>query len=254
MKTVIAVITAGVLFASAVNAAEEKKDPVDEALSGIGTFSADVAITTDYAFRGISQTNEGPALQGGFGWSKGFEIADKRKLEFFANIWGSNVDFSDGDQAHLELDYSGGIRTEISGVSLEALAIYYSYPQARGNLDYDFVEAGFGVGYDFKVVSVGTSVMWSPDFFGGIGDAYYISGDVGVPLPLKFSLDGHFGASIFSKASAEDYLDWSIGISRQVLGIDLSLAYVDSDLSRLDCGGEKKLCDSRIIFTVAKSF
>ena len=73
MKMVIAILTAGVMFAGAASAAEEKKDPVDNFFSNIGTFSADVAITTDYAFRGISQTNEGPALQGGFGWSKGFE-------------------------------------------------------------------------------------------------------------------------------------------------------------------------------------
>lgn len=88
----------------------------------------------------------------------------------------------------------------------------------------------------------------------GIGDAYYISGDVGVPLPWKFSIAGHFGASIFSDADAEDYLDWSVGISRPVLGLDLTFAYVDNDLSRLDCGGEKKLCDSRFMFTVAESF
>lgn len=254
MKTVIAILTAGVLFAGAAGAAEEKKDPVDDFLTKIGTFSADVAVATDYAFRGISQTNEGPALQGGFGWSKDFAITDKRKLGLFANIWGSNVDFSDGDQAHLELDYSGGLRTEIGGVSLEALAIYYSYPQAAGSLNYDFVEAGFGIGYDFKVVSVGSKFFWSPDYFGGIGDAYYISGDVGVPLPWKFSLDSHIGTSIFSDSAAEDFLDWSVGLSREVLGFNFSFAYVDSDLSRLDCGGEKKLCDSRFIFTAAKSF
>ncbi len=252
MKTVIAIITAGVLVASAASAAEEKKDPVDEALAGIGKFSADVAVTTDYAFRGISQTNEGPALQGGFGWTKGFEVSKGQNVEFFANIWGSNVDFSDGDKAHLELDYSGGIRTEISGLSIEALAIYYSYPQAPGSVKYDFVEAGLNLGYDFKVVSVGAGFSWSPDYFGGIGDAYYLSGNVSVPLPAKFSLDGHFGGSIFSDSAATDYIDWSVAISRPVLGLDLSLAYVDTDLTKGDCGSG--ICDARVIFTVAKSF
>jgi len=254
MKTLTAIITAGVLLASAAGAAEEKKDPVDGALSGIGTFSANVAITTDYAFRGISQTNEGPAIQGGFGWTKGFEVANKKKLDLFANIWGSNVDFSDGDNAQIEIDYSGGVRTEISGVSLEALAIYYTYPKAAGSLHYDFVEAGVGLGYDFKVLSVGTQFLWSPDYFGGIGDSYYLAGNVTVPLPAKFSLTGHLGGSIFTDSAATDYLDWSIGISRPVLGLDLTLAYVDSNLSREECGGEKKLCDSRVMFTVAKSF
>lgn len=253
MKTVIAIITAGVLVASAASAAEEKKDPVDEALAGIGKFSANVAVTTDYAWRGISQTNEGPAVQGGFGWTKGFDVSKGQNVELFANIWGSNVEFGANDKAYLELDYSGGIRTEISGLLIEALMTYYSYPETPGSLDYNFVEATLNLGYDFKVVSVGAGFNWSPDFFGGVGDAYYLTGNVGVPLPAKFSLDGHIGGYIFSDSNApSDYLDWSIGISRPVLGLDLSLAYVDTDLSKSDCGGD--ICDARVIFTVAKSF
>ena len=53
---------------------------------------------------------------------------------------------------------------------------------------------------------------------------------------------------IGSDDAAEDYVDWSIGISREILGFNLSLAYVDSDLSNLD------IADERVIFTVAKSF
>jgi len=250
-KRVLACAIAFFLATGTGAAAADDKDEVDKFFDQIGSFSAEVAGTTDYTFRGISQTNEGPAIQGSFGWSKDFMVGGQ-KINTFASAWASNVDFSDGDNAHIEIDYSGGLGTEIGGVSLEAFAIYYNYPNARDGLDYDYIEAGGGVGYDFGVASVGGQFYWSPDFFGGIGDAYYIAGDVSVPLPYKFTVDGHVGYSFFDNSGSTDYADWSIAVTRNILGFDLSLAYVDTDLSTSECGGS--LCDARAVFTVSKSF
>ena len=57
----------------------------------VDAISADLALSTDYLFRFVSQTNEDPALSGGVDWS-----ADNG---FYVGVWGSNVDF--GDDAHL---------------------------------------------------------------------------------------------------------------------------------------------------------
>lgn len=238
-KRVLACAIAFLLATGTGATAADDKDDVDKFFDKIGSFSAEVAGTTDYTFRGISQTNEGPAIQGSFGWSKDFN-AGGQKINAFASAWASNVDFSDGDNAHIEIDYSGGLGTEIGGVSLEAFAIYYNYPNSRDALNYDYIEAGGGQFY------------WSPDFFGGIGDAYYVAGDVSVPLPYKFAIDGHVGYQIFDNAGSTDYVDWSISVTRNILGFDLSLAYVDTDLSTTECGGS--LCDARAVFTVSKSF
>ncbi len=245
-------VIAAVLFCGSVALAEEKKDEVDSFFDSLGSFSATITGTTDYVFRGISQTKEGPAIQGSFDWSKDF-MAGKQKVGLFAGVWASNVDFADGDQAHIEIDYSGGIRTEVNGVSLEALAIYYNYPNSRNSLDYDYIEAGGKVGYDFKIAEVGGTFLWSPDFFGGIGDAVYFAGDVSVPLPYKFAVGAHIGRSEFDNSGATDYTDWSISISRPILGFDLSVAYFDTDLSKSECGGTEN-CDARAVFTVSKSF
>ena len=76
-----------VVGSSTIALGEEKKE-VD-----IGSFSANVGIFSDYTYRGVSQTGQEPALQGGLDWA--------HDIGFYAGAWGSNVDFSDGDEAHL---------------------------------------------------------------------------------------------------------------------------------------------------------
>lgn len=253
MRKILLACVAACFAASGTSAlAADENDAVDNFFASIGTFDASVTGTTDYTFRGISQTSEGPAIQGSFGWSKDFK-AGQQEIGLYASAWGSNLEFKDGDNAHIEIDYTGGITTTVAGVTLDAFGIYYSYPDANDALDYDYIEAGFSAGYDFGVASVGSQFYWSPDFFGGIGDAYYIAGDVSVPLPFKLTAAGHVGYSIFDSASATDYTDWSISITRNILGFDLSVAYIDTDLSTAQCGGGGN-CDARGVFTVSKSF
>jgi len=253
MRKFLLACVAACLAASGTNAlAADEKDAVDNFFAGLGSFSASVAGTTDYTFRGISQTSESPAVQGSFGWSKDFN-ASGQTIGLYASAWGSNLKFKDNDNAHLEIDYTGGITTTVSGVKLDAFGIYYTYPDANEALDYDYVEAGFGAGYDFKVVSINGQVYWSPNFFGGIGDAYYLSGNVAVPLPFKLTAAGHVGHSIFDKATAVNYTDWSLSLTRNILGFDLSVAYIDTDLDKSECSGTTN-CDARGVFTISKSF
>lgn len=253
MRTwLLACVTAGFAVAATNALAADEKDAVDNFFDNIGTFSATVAGTTDYTFRGISQTDGGPAIQGSFGWSKDFDIS-KQKVGLYAGAWASNVEFNDSDQAHIEIDYSGGVTTTVAGVKLDAFAIYYNYPDAASSLNYDYIEAGFGAGYDFGIAAVTGQFYWSPDFFGDIGDAYYFSGNVNVPLPFKLTAAAHIGHSAFDSSAANDYTDWSISLTRNILGFDLSVAYVDTDLGQGECAGSNN-CDTRGVFTIAKSF
>jgi len=253
MRKFLLACVAACFAASGTNAlAADENDAVDNFFAGLGSFSASVAGTTDYTFRGISQTSEGPAVQGSFGWSKDFK-AGQQEIGLYASAWGSNLKFKDGDNAFLEIDYTGGVTTTVSGLKLDAFGIYYTYPDANDALNYDYVEAGFGAGYDFGLASVGGQFYWSPDFFGAIGDAYYFSGNVSVPLPFKLTAAGHVGHSVFDASSATDYTDWSISLTRNILGFDLSVAYIDTDLKKSECGGTGN-CDARGVFTIAKSF
>ena len=106
-----------------------------------GDFSTTIGFVSEYSFRGISQSDEHPALQGSVDWS--------HESGVYAGIWGSNVDFNDGDEASVEADIYAGYSGELEGFTYDIGAIYYAYPGADSDLDYDFVEAALSAGYDF---------------------------------------------------------------------------------------------------------
>ena len=95
MKKLFLGLSVVALSASAYSASAKAETQV-----GDFTFSGNAGIVTDYVYRGISQTDEGPAVQGGFdvGHSSGL----------YAGIWGSNVDFNDEDEAYDENEYNLG--------------------------------------------------------------------------------------------------------------------------------------------------
>lgn len=215
-----------------------------QAETQVGDFalSANVGLVSDYVFRGISQSDEGPAVQGGFDVSHSSGI--------YAGIWGSNVDFNDGDEANVEIDYYLGYANEYQGLSYDLGVLYYTYPGADSDLDYDFVEFAGALGYDFDVLALSGSLNYSPEFFGDTGDAFYYAAAVDVPLPYELSLSAHVGYQDVD--DAVDYTDWSLGLGYNVAGFDLSLAYYDTDLDEpSECADG---CSERIVFGVSKSF
>lgn len=255
MKILRAAVAAALISAAAVPAAtgQEKDDGFP------GSFSANVAITTDYRFRGISQTKDVPALQGGLDW----EYAITKYLTLNLGVWGSNVDFADGDQAQVEFDFYGGVGGSVGKFSWKLQFIYYYYPGAATRLNYDFFEVAPSIGYDFGFMSATVGVNVSPDYFGASGTGVYVYGDVAVPLPIpslkeyKPTLEGHVGYQSIRRNAAfgtPDYWDWSVGVSAEVKGFGLSLKYVDTGLSRARCFGGASLCGPTAIFTVSRSF
>src|SRR5262245_2646296 len=78
------------------------------------SFSGNVALTSDYVFRGISQTQGDPAIQGGFDFTTNVGNAP-----FYAGAWASNVDFGSPSAVHvpMELDIYAGVKPTIGPVS-----------------------------------------------------------------------------------------------------------------------------------------
>lgn len=221
-------------------------------------FSANVAITTDYRFRGISQTSEDPALQGGFDYSY-------TPVGFYAGVWASNLDFGvpDPDQATLEMDFYGGFSGEIpnTGIGWDVGGLYYYYPGSNtgpGVADYDYFEAYGSLSYDFGMFNVTGGLNYSPDYFFESGDATYVYGDVGVPLPIAgLNLAGHVGHQWIddnAQFGTPDYTDWKIGVSKDISKFTFDVSYVDTDLSTGECFGGANVCDATAIFTVSASF
>lgn len=214
-----------------------------------GDFSTTIGFVSEYSFRGISQSDEHPALQGSIDWS--------HDSGFYAGVWGSNVDFNDGDEATVETDLYVGYNGEFNGFTYDVGGLYYLYPGADDDLDYDYAELAFALGYNFDVFALSTALNYSPNNFADSGDAYYLAGYVDVPLtflPFETALNASVGHQWIDDNDAfgvEDYMDWGIGITSNVEGFDVGLRYIDTDLDEPDECADG--CDQRVILSISKT-
>ncbi len=220
-------------------------------------FSANVALTTDYRFRGISQTNEDPAIQGGFDYGYA-------PYGFYAGVWASSLEFGLGepDNASTEMDFYGGFAGEVlNGIGWDVGALYYYYPGRDGGpgaADFDYYEIYGSLSYDFGFASVTGGLNYSPDYFGESDTFFYYYGDVAIPLNVwGLSISGHVGRNDIDNNLAfgtPDYTDYSFGISKDISAFTFDLSYVDTDLSKSECFLGSNLCDSTAVFTVSAAF
>jgi uncharacterized protein (TIGR02001 family) len=157
------------------------------------TFSANAALTTDYVFRGMSQTQEGPAIQGGFDATCGM---------FYAGVWASSLDWGaapkggiDNTAASIEMDWYGGVKFNTGKVAWDLGIIYYSYPNAASNLntspaagrDPNYVELKVNAsGEVWKGGTLGGTVYFSPDYQYETGNVWTLEGSFSQTLPVIF--------------------------------------------------------------------
>ena len=223
--------------------------------SGPNHFSANVAMSTDYRFRGITQTNKDPAISGGFDFSND-------TYGFYAGVWGSNLDFGvpDPDQATMELDYYGGFSGTVNTIGWDIGGIYYSYPGSDtgpGNASYDYFEIAGSLSHDFEKFSATVGVNYSPDYFYESSDFVYVYGDVSVPLPNDFSISGHVGHSSIkdnAQFGVPDYVDWKFGVSKTIGAFTFDVSYVDTDVKKSECFGGSNFCDATAVFSISAGF
>ena len=198
-------------------------------------FSGNVALTTDYVFRGISQTNEDPGISGGFDVVNGL---------FYAGVWAANVDFQDEpEDTNFEIDFYAGLAGsfEGSGIGWDVGVIYYAYPDAE-TADLDLVEIYGGLSKDFDSgFSVGGYVYIDPD-----NENSYIEGSAGYAFNDMFAVDATLGNASFDGGG--DYTNWSVGATTSYEGFDFDLRYHDTDIDNVS------VADERIVFTVGRSF
>jgi uncharacterized protein (TIGR02001 family) len=190
-----------------------------------GQFSANVAVYTDYSFRGVSQTGRQMALQGGIDWA--------HETGIFLGIWGSNTNFGD---TYLEQDFYGGYAGSVGDLSYSVSSTFFFYPNDEIFNYWEFIGK---LGYDFGHFSVLAGLIGSPDYFGTLGTGFYIPWGVAVPIPYNFkyfdlTVDGNAGYTHTDEIIFNDlhhYFDWNLGL---VVGlpfnIKLDFRYVDTDV------------------------
>jgi len=220
-------------------------------------FSGTVMMATDYVFRGISNTDGDPAIQGSFDYG--------HDSGFYAGIWASNVKFRENadvdaietvQEASVEIDYYAGLASELdNGLSWEFGAQLVTYPGAEEALNYDYWEALLALGYSFDQLALEPELIgqayFSPDYFGNGGDATYLSGLVYLHLPADFGLNLSIGRQTFEEDASLDYTDTKIGITKALAGFEFELAYTDTNIPKEDCDG-LDICSGRVVLSIAR--
>ena len=228
-------IFAAIALAPLTSFAAESSNPLP------GTLVGNVAIVSDYVFRGITQTTNQPAVQGGLDWDTG--------LGFHAGTWASSLNFKDNNAATTELDLYAGYGAKIDNFSYDVGFTYYWYPGAPKARKYDLWEVYGKAGYDFGAAALTTGVAYTPDNFGGTGDATYFNAVLNVPVVDSLSIS--MGAGFWKLTQGlKDQTDWNAAATLKVYDwFDVDARYYDSDVSFLG-----NLANDRFVVKFSRAF
>ncbi len=243
------------------------------------TISGAATLTSDYRFRGVSQSDEGMAVQGGFTIS--------HESGFYAGAWGSNLaGWGTFGGANMELDLYAGYKLPVGQGTLDVGGTWYMYPSGADITD--FVEFYAKLGGTVGPVGLTATVAYAPqqEALGNwdpIGpavdpgdkeDNLYLAGDAtysidGAPVTLKAHIgysDGNpgLGPNGTSVAPTGTYFDWLLGVDVvPISGLTLSVAYVDTDISSSEAAllgtgftsseGDE-ISDAQVVFSITASF
>lgn len=179
---------------------------VEEAPSEI-TVSANLAITSNYIWRGMTQTNNSPAVQGGI---------DLGYKGFYLGTWGSNVEFGDTTN-NLEADFYAGYASELMGVGFDLGYIYYAYPNESSAFNFD--EAYLGLSYDWT--NFGVSGKYSIAVNSKNDTTDYWEVGASAKLPWEVTLAGSYGQ--YSNVG-DNYL---VSLAKTFGKFEITVAYTD---------------------------
>jgi uncharacterized protein (TIGR02001 family) len=214
-------------------------------------FSSNVSLTSNYLYRGISQTGNKPAIQGGFDYA--------HESGVYAGIWGSSIswlsDMGTGiANAGTELDTYLGYSGEAADFGYDVGFLRYNYPGDYGtNLTADTNELYGKVSYKWVSVKYSRS---TGNLFGiadSSGSAYL---DLGVSYDLEdagISLGAHYGKQTVANNSAADYIDYNVSVSKDLGGYGISATYSKTDLDKYVDPQGNDLGKGVLVFAVSHS-
>jgi uncharacterized protein (TIGR02001 family) len=215
--------------------------------------TGNLGLTSDYRFRGISQTQNAPAVQGGIDYT--------HVSGLYVGNWNSSVSsqmYTNG--SGVESDVYAGFRKDIFGrFTLDVGSYNYFYPRAGTNGSYDTNEIYVGLGYK-DLVSVKYSHALS-DYFGASNskNSYYVQADAAIPVVGKLVAIAHAGRTEVNNNSSYSYNDYNVGLGYDLKGWNLAAKYYINDnktstFMTANTINSQKLYKDAVVFSVAKSF
>ncbi|MEA3492560.1 MAG: TorF family putative porin [Campylobacterota bacterium] len=200
--------------------------PIAEEKSDLSV-SANLAIASNYIWRGMSQSKDSPAVQGG---------VDIEYRGFYLGTWGSNVDFGVNDDNSLEADFYAGYKAELASIGFDIGIVQYAFPNA---LDaYNSKEAYLGISEDFDMFGLSAKYSWGLD---DAPDDWNIGASV--KLPIEIGLEGTYG-------------DYETAGSYYVLAVTRSFGKFDFNVGYTDFTSDEDttLDEDHIVASVSTSF
>ncbi len=225
------------------------------------TFTYNVGLFSQYIFRGLTQTNEDAAIQGGVDYA--------HSSGFYAGAWASNISWlKDADaytSSSLELDLYGGYANSIgdTGIGYNVGLLQYIYPgdELPGVKKAETTEVYGSLSY--KWLAAKLSVVASDGAFGfrNADGSWYAEVNGNFPiLETGITANLHVGRQEFSGQGTNvfDYTDWKIGATKSwANGVNLGAYYTDTtakDAGYVVASTGKNIGDSQFTVFVQKTF
>ena len=249
------------------------------------TVTGNLGFVSDYRFRGISQTFDNPAIQGGIDYS--------HSSGFYLGTWGSSISgLSYNNGAGMEWDFYGGYKFTAGPIGLDLGVLTYYYPGAY--------YSGFAPSkpkYNNTEVYVGASWEWlslkysvtTTDFFGVKGQTYgggcgvtstgaaivctnpfsttanskgsgYLDLTATFPISTGFNVVAHYGKQSVKNFSNLNYSDYKLGVTYDAMGFTWGLAAIGTNAKEQfyrvaqATGNPKDMSDNTVVLSVLKTF
>jgi uncharacterized protein (TIGR02001 family) len=241
------------------------------------TVTGSVGLVSDYRFRGVSQSNEDLALQGG--------VTVAHKSGLYAAAWASNLaGWGTFGGPNLELDLIAGYKRAIGSATVDVGVTWYTYPGGADNTDFfePYVKVGgtigpvnllAGVAYAPAQESLGNFTN-TPQSRGQSEDNLYLWGDTSVGIASTgFTAKAHIGHSNgnpglgpngTSVTPTGEYWDWSTGLDYTRGPVTVGIAYTDTDITRAQSAyllpnlsstkDGSSIVDAQVVFSIGVAF
>jgi len=233
--SVIAAVTASLLPSLAL--AQDASTYEDKAPAANPQTSTDpdvkvsfgLSAATDYVWRGVSQSDEDPAV---------FATISVNAGGFYAGAGTENVDFAGVEQ---EYDLWAGYVIDLGGPKLDLGVVRYGYIDAAADIDTLEVKAAL-TGNAGKL-GLGAAAYHTRDYFGTSENATFVEASASFPLSDKLAASAAFGHQQIS--NLPDYNNWNLGLSYEVFkGAKVDLRYHDTDTGNFGTLGDARIVGS----------
>jgi len=237
---------------ASIFAVAESSDARAESGRTWGPFSSTINLTSDYRFRGQSQTNRDVAVQG--------SIDYKSKSGLFASAWASTIKLNDRRTNAAEVDFSGGYSHSFSETTEGSMTVaYYWYPTSAP-ARYDYFEIISEISHDYGGFSLNGELTFSPNFSDHTGNEFGTTAGLDVPIAIAgidwLSASGHLGYQWVANNVAygtPDWLFYDVGLKATWKMLALDLRYVGTNTTKAACFGGTDLCAAKVVLSLTAS-